>query len=136
MAYYNKVGLLILSPDQKKFLVCEKGSLPNFIMPGGKIEKGEADIDCLRREINEELGVKFDEASLKLVGEYRDLAAGATGQDIKITLYQAKVIGEPKPRAEIKSIYWIGKDDFNNPKQSPIIKNKIIPDLIKRGILK
>ncbi|MEK6842369.1 MAG: hypothetical protein AABX84_01010, partial [Nanoarchaeota archaeon] len=69
-------------------------------------------------------------------GEYIDIAAGFSDKDVSIKLYSANLIGKPKPSTEIKFIHWIGKKDKNNSRVSPIIKNKIIPDLIKRKILK
>ena len=41
MVYYDKVGLLLLSKDGAKFLVCNKHDLADYIMPGGQIEDGE-----------------------------------------------------------------------------------------------
>lgn len=58
------------------------------------------------------------------------------GRDVLIRLYKGKIIGSPIPSSEIGALYWIGRDDSKNPKVSPIIKNKIIPDLVKRKILK
>ncbi len=60
MAYYNKIGLLILNESKDKFLVCEPGKkyeekrVTQYLMPGGQLE-GESDIECLEREIKEEL---------------------------------------------------------------------------------
>jgi len=137
MAYFNKIGLLLFNDDRTKFMVCEKNNFTSdFIMPGGQIEEGEDDLKCLAREINEELSVETDEASLKYINEYLDVAAGDLTKDVSIKLYEGKIIGEPKPSAEIIKFYWIGKDDLAHPRLSPIIKNKILPDLIAKNILK
>lgn len=138
MVYYNKIGLLILNKDRTKFLVCEKAPenvTSDYIIPGGKLEK-ENDIDCLKNEIKEELSCDLDITSLKLIGEYTDTAAGRPSREVTIRLYIGKIIGVPKPSTEIKFIHWIGKEGRVNPKVSPIIRNKIIPDLTDRGILK
>jgi 8-oxo-dGTP pyrophosphatase MutT (NUDIX family) len=141
MAYYNKIGLLILNEDETKFLVCEPGDAyiekvpnPQYLMPGGKLEES-SDIECLRREIKEELDCKVDEGTVELIGEYTDVAV-TPGRDVMIRLYKGKVIGDPKPSSEIGALLWIGKEDITNPKVSPIIKNKIIPDLAEKGIIK
>ena len=138
MADYFKIGLLILNKNRTKFLVCEK--YPQFvtdlyIMPGGKLEEKD-DLTCLQNEIKEELSCRVDVSSLKLIGEYEDVAAGRPDRKVKIRLYQGKIIGDPTPSTEIKTLHWIGKEDLDNPKLSPIIRNKILPDLIKRKILK
>ena len=139
MAYYNKIGLLILNEDNTKFMVCEPGdkytekAVTQFLMPGGKLEE-ESEVECLKREIKEELDCEVDVSSLKYIDEYTDVAA-TPGRDVMIKLYQGKILGEPKASSEIGALHWIGKDDLTNPRLSPILNNKILPDLIKRGIL-
>lgn len=137
MAYFNKIGLLLLNDDQSKFLVCEKDNFTSdFIMPGWRLEEGEDDIACIVREITEELDVKLDVLSLRYINDYTDVAAGDQTKDVSIKLYEGNIIGEPKPSNEIIKFYWIGKDDMSHPRLSPIIKNKIMPDLIAKSILK
>ena len=97
MAYYNKIGLLILNNDQTKFLVCEPGekytekSVTQYLMPGGKLEE-KSDVECLQVEIQEELGCEVDVDSLELVGEYTDVAA-TPERDVMIRLYKGNLIG-------------------------------------------
>ncbi len=140
MAYYNKIGLLILNEDETKFLVCEPGekylekSVTQYLMPGGQYEE-DSEKECLSAEIKEELNCEVDLESLEFISEYTDAAAVA-GRDVSIKLYKGKIIGSPMPSSEIGALYWIGKKDVGNPKISLIIRNKIIPDLIKRKILK
>lgn len=137
MAYYNKIGLLVLNKESTKFLVCEKSAenvTSDYIMPGGQFEEDTVE-ECLTNEIQEELSCKVDLKSLEFVGEYTDVAAGRPNRDVSIKLYRGNLTGEPKPSTEIKKIHWIGKEDIKNLKISPIIKNKIIPDLISRKIL-
>lgn len=137
MAYFNKIGLLILNDDKTKFLVCEKDNFTSdFIMPGGQLEKNEDEVECLAREILEEMSVKLDRKNLKYIDEYVDVAAGDPTKDVSIKLYVGHVLGDPKPSSEIKKFHWIGKDDISNKRVSAIIKNKIIPDLIKRKSIK
>ncbi len=138
MAFYNKIGMLILSEDHSKFLVCEKAPehvTSDYIMPGGKLEE-ENDIECLKAEIKEELSCEIDVNSLLYIGEYLDQAAGRPDREVSIKLYAGKIIGNPTPSTEIKHLHWIGRDDINNIRVSPIIRNKILPDLLKREIIK
>ena len=136
MAYFNKVGLLLLSEDHKKFMVCEKDNFTtDYILPGGRIEEGETDTECLIREIREELDVQLDASSLEFIGQYIDVAAGDHTKDVSIRLYGGKVIGELRPSHEIISFSWLGRDDLVTDRVSPIIRNKILPDLTVRGII-
>ena len=129
-----------MNQDNTAFLVCEPGerytvkSVTQYLMPGGKLEEN-SDADCLKAEIKEELGCDLEEKSLEFIGEYTDVAA-TPGRDVTIRLYTGKLLGEPKPSTEIGALHWIGKKDANNLKVSPIIRNKIIPDLVKKNILK
>jgi 8-oxo-dGTP pyrophosphatase MutT (NUDIX family) len=140
MAYYNKIGLLVLNEDSTRFLVCEKDNknpksiTSDYIMPGGLFEEDSVE-ECLRNEIKEELDCAVDFDSLEYIGEYTDVAADRPDRDVSIKLYKGKLIGTPKPKSEIKSIHWIGKEDQKSSKVSPIIRNKIIPELLKRKIL-
>ncbi|MFA6295767.1 MAG: NUDIX domain-containing protein [Patescibacteria group bacterium] len=135
---FDKIGLLVVLND--KILFCRKKDYTSkLILPGGKIEAGEDDITCLRREIKEELG-----SDNKIVGDpsyigtYIDKAASddeSENKIVRIKLYQGNIAHEARPTSEIKEIVWFTQGSDRN-ELSPIIKNKIFPDLIKRGILK
>ncbi len=136
MAYFNKIGLLIMSPDRTKFMVCEKDNFTSdFIMPGGQLDPGEDEISCLAREIREELSADVVIGSLSLIGEYNDAAAGDPSKDVSIRLYEGRLSGHPEPSSEIIAFHWLGRKDLDNSRVSPIIRNKIMPDIIKKGVL-
>ncbi len=138
MAYYNKIGLLVLNSDQSKFLVCQKypqNVTADYIMPGGQLTE-ENDVECLKNEIKEELDCLLDTDSLSLINQYTDVAAGRPDRDVSIKLYKGKLKGTPTPSTEVEYLHWIGKEDIDNKIVSPIIRHKIIPDLIERGLLK
>jgi 8-oxo-dGTP pyrophosphatase MutT (NUDIX family) len=138
MAYYNKIGLLVLNEGSSKFLVCEKypqNVTADYIMPGGQFQEVTVE-ECLKNEIKEELSCEVDFSTLTFVDEYTDVAAGRPDRDVSIKLYSGSLIGTPTPSTEIKEIHWIGKEDAQNERVSPIVRNKIIPDLVSKGLLK
>ena len=138
MAYYNKIGLLVLNKTADKFLVVQKNKnnvTDQYIMPGGQFEEDTVE-ECLKNEIKEELNCEVDFKTLTFIHEYIDVAAGKPDRDVSIKLYQASLIGEPTPSSEIEFLHWIGKEDASNEIVSPIIRNKIIPDLVEKQILK
>ncbi len=77
MAYYNKIGLLILNEDETKFLVCEPGSLyiektvTQYLMPGGQFNEGIIE-ECLKAEIKEELGLSLKRSDITYKGSFTD----------------------------------------------------------------
>ncbi len=141
MAYYNKIGLLVLNEDKTKFLVCEPGSLykeksvTQYLMPGGQFQE-ETIEECLKAEIKEELDCDVDLNSIEFIDDYVDVAASNPKRDVLIKLYKGSLVGTPTPSTEIGAIHWLSKDDITNEKVSPIIRNKIIPDLIAKKILR
>lgn len=141
MADFNKVAVLILNNDQTRFLVNEPKALPSaattqYLMPGGKVKADESEVDCLKRKVKEELNVEIDPKTVKLVGEYMDVAASDQIKTVSIKLYSINIIGELRPYGETEKLHWVGMADIPNMKISSIIRNKIIPDLIARKILK
>jgi 8-oxo-dGTP diphosphatase len=135
MADYDKVGLLTLR-DGKMLLCRKKHTTSLLILPGGCREPGESAMDCLARELREELG-DIGIGPAEYIGVYLDRAAGSeTGppKTVQIELYRAELIGEPCARSEIAELVWFGEQD-DRTKLAPSIANKILPDLLSRGIL-
>jgi 8-oxo-dGTP diphosphatase len=135
MADINKVGLLVLRDD--RLLLCRKGrDTSKLILPGGRIEADETDLECLAREVREELGDVSLEA-VEYLGAYQDRAAfddPSIVKTLRIVLYRARLRGRPTPAAEITELVWFGPDSDRRD-LTPILLNRILPDLIARTIL-
>lgn len=131
-----KSALLILNDDSTAFLACMNKGKEHWIMPGGKIEAGETPEDALVREIQEELACNLDKESLEHITDYRGPAAGHPGVMVQIKLYRGTMDGELTASAEIEKLGWLSKEDTNNIVASETIRTLIIPDLVRRGILK
>ena len=133
MADYDKVGLLTVR--RGKILLCRKKHTTSvLILPGGCKAPGESALDCLARELREELGdVQVNEP--EYIGVYSDRAAGSEAKTVDIELYRADLMGEPDARSEIAELVWFGEED-DRARLAPSIRNKILPDLVARGILR
>jgi 8-oxo-dGTP pyrophosphatase MutT (NUDIX family) len=132
MAFYNKIGLLILNDDATKFLVCQKYAqnvTADYIMPGGKNDEND-DYECLKNEIKQELNCTVDFTSLQYLNAYEDVAAGRPDRTVEIKLYTGKIIGTPTPSTEIETLHWIGAEAEEAQRVSPIARHKIIPYLL------
>ena len=135
MADIHKAGLLWIVND--RILLCGKKDSPILILPGGKMEPGESDVDCLRRELREELG-EVEALDLTPIGTYVDVAARSNytpDRTVQIELYRGELRGEPIASSEITELVWFGAHD-DRSRLAPSLRNKIIPDLIARGILR
>jgi 8-oxo-dGTP diphosphatase len=129
---YYKYALCIIRDN--RLLVQEEEGETLYLMPGGRPEAGETPEQTLLREIKEELGVELDKNSLRLLGSFEDAAAGRDDAIVHIELYLGDFSGELQPCSEVKRLVWFGKNDDRN-KLAPVTQNKILPALLKMGLL-
>lgn len=125
----NKIGLICIR--NKKLLIVYKSAIDQYIIPGGKIEPKETDYECIKREINEELCCKVE----NLI--YFDIFNRITHDNSNLNLkcYFGILKGKIIPNNEITAFVWI---DSNNKNYSlaPLLKDQIIPKLIRKGLIK
>lgn len=132
IADINKIGGLCIR--NKKLLVVHKKGLRDYISVGGKIEPGETDVQCLQREVKEELGCGIKNP------KYYDTFSANTydNKTIRMPCYFMELDGEIKlnPLDNIDGILWIDKDYKNKGiTLAPILEIFVLPRLIKEGIL-
>lgn len=128
-----KAGLLVIHDG--RMLLCRKNRDTSLlIVPGGKLDPGESDETCLRREVAEELGPDLTISNIEYIGTYRDVAAGAEHRIVEVRLYRGELSAEPAPHAEIAELVWFGSGD-DPALLSATVRNRILPDLIARKIL-
>jgi len=127
MKWIHKVGLAAERDGQ--LLVARKRGLDTFILPGGKPEGDETDLQTLSREVIEELGCAIEQPILR--GVFKDVAAGSSESVVVVRLYSAKLVGEPTPCSEIEELAWV---DMEKPglKLAPSISNRILPFLRRK----
>jgi len=97
-------GLIFRDGD---VLACQRHQNAAFPLkwefPGGKVEQDEADIDALRRELKEELGVEIHEAELVRQYEY----SYKDGPTVSLRFYRIhKFDGEAK-NLIFQQISWV-----------------------------
>lgn len=129
----RKVALAVFK--EKKMLQVRSKKHPEvFFTLGGKLEKGETEIEGLKREVKEEVGCEIEESSLKFLHEFEDIAHGKDGASVNIRMYEGKLIGEPEASSEIAEI---GYFDTNSGKKhlSTIAQRTIFPWLKKHGLI-
>ena len=100
----RKIGIAVFK-DGKILMARSKKNTEIFYIPGGKLEDGESDTDCLNRECLEELGIKVKSGTIKYLQTFEGPAHGQPeGTLINTKLYQCELEGEPKASSEIEEI--------------------------------
>ena len=125
-----KVGLAVVRGSE--VLLVRKRGTRTMILPGGKPADGEDDLSALQREIQEELGC-FIGPNITFIGEFSDIAADLEETRVIVKLYLGKIIGEPKPAAEIEEVYWHEINGDSVQELAPSLSNSIIPFLCSRS---
>lgn len=130
----DKVGGVIL--HNNKLLVVRKRTkedYPEFIIPGGKREKEETDLETLSRELKEEISVRIKASHY--IGEFSDIAA-FENEPITIKVYLVEVEGDIKVDNEIKEYCWIDRDYAERGiKLGSVLDKFIVPYLISKELL-
>lgn len=123
----------ILIQDNKILMLTGRGC-KELWTPGGKIEEGESDEECLKRELKEEIGVNLITSTF--FGEYTGKHFYRPDLISKNRVYIVTIEGKVKPDMEIESFVWFSKEDFETKKYPmiTITEEQIIPDLIKAKI--
>lgn len=105
-----------------------------FYFPGGKFELGETDLDCLKRESTEELGVCPNDSDIEFLAEFEDVAFGKPeGTKLNIRLYKVKLLPEARACSEIEEIKYF--DSTIDSKNTDIIGKKIFSWLKERDYI-
>jgi len=96
--------------DEGRILLVRKGDF--WILPGGKPETGENDLDCLMRELGEELsGLEMQPPFF--LGEFIGTAP-YKGYTFAAQVYMASGSGEVVPKAEINAAKWTDQPESYN----------------------
>lgn len=128
-----KIGLAVTEGDRLLVVRKKGGSL--YILPGGKPEPGENDLEALTRELEEELGCQLDTSSVEFLGAFSDSAADLHNTIVTVRLYSARLLGDPEPRSEIENLKWFSLTKDNATTLAPSIQNRILPFLFAEGHL-
>jgi 8-oxo-dGTP diphosphatase len=111
--------------ESRGLLLVSKRVAPDvFYLPGGKPEPGEAPLECLERELAEELGVGIE--AVEPFAEVRAPAA-LEGVEMWMTVFRTRLRGEPVPGAEIAHLRWWPRD--RGLRLAPAVRDCVLPRL-------
>ena len=123
------IAAAVLGP--RGLLLVSKSAAPGvFYLPGGKPDRREAPLDCLRRELREELGVGVVSAR-----HFADVRAQAAleGVEMRMSVFVTRLRGVPAPAAEIAALRWWPHDPALD--LAPAVRDCVIPSLRSSGLL-
>lgn len=124
------VGAVLLT-GRGLLLVSKRAAPATFYLPGGKPEPGESDLDCLVREVHEELDVQVTSAKSLLRAR---TPAALEDAEMDLHVYEATVSGEPRAAAEIADLRWW--PECGDVVLAPAIRDVVIPELERLGRLR
>lgn len=110
-----------------RLLTVRKRRTQRFMLPGGKREPGESDLEALARELMEELGVEL--LSATLLGRFEAAAANEPGATVRSAAYLVEVAGDIAIKAEIEELLWIDAKAPPDVAIAPLLREQILPAL-------
>lgn len=110
-----------------RVLTVRKRGTSAFMLPGGKRNPGENDLDALSRELGEELGC--DLISAEHLGTYDAPAANEPDTRVYGAIYLADVAGGLSARAEIEELLWIEPKSPPSVRLAPLLEHQVLPRL-------
>ena len=122
------IGAAVIGP-RGLLLVAKRAAADIYYLPGGKPEAGEAPLDCLRREVFEELGVEIETAE-----PFTEVHAPAAleGVEMWMSVFLTRLTGTPQPAAEIAAMRWWPESGV---RLAPAVRDHVIPRLRLGGLL-
>lgn len=126
------VAGIFLNSEKKTLATYSKGA---WYYPGGKVEEGENDEDCLIRELKEELGIEVNKDEL----EYYTIMEGNTHLDdkkISLSFYFVNTKGgEIKALREVTQIAWLSYNEIKDGRVITPLMGEITNKLKSEGFL-
>lgn len=101
----------VLIRDGKVLIARRKATLSNggrWEFPGGKLKPGETPQICLRRELNEELGIEVDVLERLGAGTHID-----KGRQLRLLFYRVRWRGGEFRFRDHSEVRWVDKSRIN-----------------------
>ena len=122
------VSAAIIHDADGRVLVVRKHGTTKFMQPGGKPEPGESPAQTLARELDEELGLKVDEAGLRPLGRFVSAAANEPGHRVIADAFALTIEADTVTvQAELAELRWITPDEIDTLPLAPLSVEHLLP---------
>lgn len=122
------VSAAVIHDAGGRVLVVRKHGTTKFMQPGGKPEDGENAAQTLARELDEELGLKVDEAGLRPLGRFISAAANEPGHRVIADAFALTIEADTVTvQAELAELRWITPADLDTLPLAPLSVEHLLP---------
>jgi len=124
------VSAVVLRDADGRILVVRKRGTSRYMLPGGKIERGESPAQAAVRELHEEVGAELSPESLTFLGEWSAPAANEAGLTVHGHIFEHPWLDGLAVRAEIEDLLWLHPDEMaQRDDLAPLLVTRVLPAL-------
>ncbi len=116
-----RIAAAVIVDHEGRLLLVRKRGTHTFMQPGGKVEPGEASLEALVRELDEELGLAEGPERYDYIGQFAAVAANEIGHVVDAEVYSLRTVGpEVAIAAEIDEMRWVSPEEMYTIPVAPL----------------
>lgn len=116
----TRIVARVIIYDKKKILLCKNNNEDFWYPPGGGWEDGESLLDCCKREVMEEVGVKINTQDIMYVHEFYLRSEGKRNLEIFFLAYPESDSKNSINKNGEKENRWFSFEDMGTINVNPI----------------
>lgn len=122
--------------ERNEVLICDEvhRKIPMTKFPGGGMEWGESPLECLRRELNEEMAVDVTHAKLFYLTDFFQTSYLNPHDQVVAIYYTCEIKGIPKQIEANVEFYWYPISDLQE-EQFTFSMDKMVCSLLKTAFI-